>query len=139
MFSIGNNCEVNVFTEPKPVIGEATFMEKVREKGKGKKYEAEVGKKSEERVDKSSEARFEKNDANRCMMVCKDKKTCNYIVLCSVVLTTTTFRIKTLFDKHKCGIKLFNKSAKAEWVANVIVDGLKNNTKMKLNEVVADV
>ncbi|XP_058781151.1 uncharacterized protein LOC131655272 [Vicia villosa] len=85
------------------------------------------------------DVKFEKNDSNRCRVVCKDKKKCNYTVLCSRVLTSTTFRIKTLFAKHKCGRKFFNKSAKAEWVAKVIVDGLKNNTKMKLNEVVADI
>ncbi|XP_058724923.1 uncharacterized protein LOC131596316 [Vicia villosa] len=85
------------------------------------------------------EVKFEKNDADRCRVVCNEKKICNYTVLCSRVLKTTTFRIKTLFHKHKCGRHFFNKSAKAEWVAKVIVDGLKNNTKMKLNEVVADV
>ncbi|KAI5384574.1 hypothetical protein KIW84_071541 [Lathyrus oleraceus] len=55
----------------------------------------------------------------------------------SRVLTTTIFRIKTLFHKHKCGRRFFNKSVKVEWVAKVIIDGSKNNTKMKLNEVVA--
>ncbi|XP_058783323.1 uncharacterized protein LOC131658000 [Vicia villosa] len=83
--------------------------------------------------------KFEKNDSNRCRVVCKDNKKCNYTILCSRVLSTATFRIKTLFDKHKCGRQFFNKSAKAEWVAKVIIDGLKNNSKMKLNEVVADI
>ncbi|XP_058746137.1 uncharacterized protein LOC131619011 [Vicia villosa] len=83
--------------------------------------------------------KFEKNDSNRCRVVCKDNKKCNYKILCSRVLSTATFRIKTLFDKHKCGRQFFNKSAKAEWVAKVIVDGLKNISKMKLNEVVADI
>lgn len=49
------------------------------------------------------DVRFEKNDAVRCKVVCKDKKHCDYIVLCSKVLTSTTFIIKTLFQKHKCG------------------------------------
>ena len=44
-----------------------------------------------------------------------------------------------MFAKHSCGRQFFNKNAKAEWVAKVIVDGLKNNTKMKLNKVVSDV
>lgn len=85
------------------------------------------------------DVRFEKNDANRCRVVCKDKEKCNYIVLCIRVLTSTIFRIKTLFAKHKYGSQFFNKSAKAEWLAKVIIDGLKNNTKMKLSEVVAHV
>ncbi|CAK8570035.1 unnamed protein product [Lathyrus sativus] len=83
--------------------------------------------------------KFEKNDANRCRVVCKDKKKCDYTALCSRVLTSTTFRIKTLFVNHKCGRRFFNKSAKAEWVGKVIVDGLKNNSRMRLSEVVADV
>ncbi|KAI5418497.1 hypothetical protein KIW84_042934 [Lathyrus oleraceus] len=87
----------------------------------------------------SRDVRFEKNDANKCRMVCKDSEKCNYIILCSIVLTSTTFRTKTLFAKHKRGRQFFNKSANAEWVAKVIVGGLKNNTKMKLSEVVADV
>ncbi|CAK8575801.1 unnamed protein product [Lathyrus sativus] len=60
------------------------------------------------------DVKFEKSDANRC-------------------------RIKTLFAKHKCGRHFFNKSAKVEWVPKVIVDGLKNNSRMRLSEVVADV
>ncbi|CAL5202057.1 unnamed protein product [Lathyrus oleraceus] len=83
------------------------------------------------------DVRFEKNDANRCRVVCKDNGKCNYIVLCSRVLTSTTFRIKTLFTKHKCGRQFLNKSAKAEWVSKVIINGFKNNIKMKLNNVVA--
>ncbi|XP_058762568.1 uncharacterized protein LOC131635949 [Vicia villosa] len=85
------------------------------------------------------EVKFVKNDANRCRVVCKDKEKCDYTVLCSRVLTSTTFRIKTLYSKHKCGRQFFNRCAKADWVAKVIVDGLKNNTKMKLNDVEADV
>lgn len=49
------------------------------------------------------------------MVVCKDKRTCNYIVLCNRVLTSTTSWIKTLFHKHKCGRQFFNKSVKVEW------------------------
>ncbi|XP_058726822.1 uncharacterized protein LOC131598214 [Vicia villosa] len=82
------------------------------------------------------DVRFEKNDAVRCRVVYKEKGQCNYTVLCSRVLTSTTFKIKTLFDKHKCGRQFFNKSAKAEWVAKVIVDKMKNCSKMKLNEVI---
>ncbi|XP_058739575.1 uncharacterized protein LOC131611665 [Vicia villosa] len=85
------------------------------------------------------EVRFAKNDLTRCRVVCKDKKQCDYTVLCSRVLRTTTFRIKTLYAKHKCGRKFFNKNANADWVSRVIVDKLKNNSGMKLNEVVADV
>lgn len=39
------------------------------------------------------EVRFDKNDGNRCMVVCKDKQNCDYIVLCNRVLRTTSFKI----------------------------------------------
>lgn len=72
------------------------------------------------------EVRFAKNDGNMCRVVCKDKKHCNYIVLCSRILRTT-----------KYGRKILNKNASIYWVFRIIVDKLKNNTNMKLNEVVA--
>ncbi|KAI5429474.1 hypothetical protein KIW84_034169 [Lathyrus oleraceus] len=40
-------------------------------------------------------------------------------------------------DSNRC--KFFNKNAYADLVAKMIIDKLKNNTKMKLHEVVADV
>ncbi|CAK8563696.1 unnamed protein product [Lathyrus sativus] len=85
------------------------------------------------------DVKFEKNNANRCRVVCKDKKKCDCTILCGRVLTSTTFRVKTLFSKHKCGRQFFNKNAKTEWVDKVIIDGLKNNSRMRLSEVVADV
>lgn len=80
--------------------------------------------------------RFSKNDAKRHRVVCKHKMHCNYIVLCNRVLRSTTYKVKTLFEKHKCGRQFFNKNVKIDWVAKMIVDKLKNNNKMKLNEVV---
>lgn len=56
---------------------------------------------------------------------CKDKKHCDYTVLSSRVLLSTKFRIKTLFQKHKCGKRFFNKSAKGDWVVKFIVDRMK--------------
>ncbi|CAI8591386.1 unnamed protein product [Vicia faba] len=47
--------------------------------------------------------------------------------------------VRTNNNKHKYGRKFFNKNANANWVSRVIVDKLKNNSGMKLNEVVADV
>lgn len=85
------------------------------------------------------EVRFTKNDGNRCRIVCKHKLHCVYAVLCIRVLRTTSFKIKTLFQKHKCGKKFFNKNVNADWVFRVIVDNLKKNLGMKLNEVVEDV
>lgn len=42
-----------------------------------------------------------------------------------------------MYQKHKCGRQFLNKSGKANWVAKVIVDRLKNNNKMKLNDLIA--
>lgn len=36
MYSVGNNCEVEILCEPKLVTGEVTFMDRVNGKGKGK-------------------------------------------------------------------------------------------------------
>jgi hypothetical protein len=54
--------------------------------------------------------------ANRCRVLCKFKNECHYLIFCSRVIRTTTFRVKTRF-----------------------VDRLKNNEKFKLNEVVDEV
>ena len=50
-----NNCEVGMFTESKPIIGYATFVDKVREKGNGKKCDKEVDNSSEYGGDSSNE------------------------------------------------------------------------------------
>lgn len=41
-----------------------------------------------------------------------------------------------MFHKHKFGRKFYNKNSNVDWVARIIFDKLKNNTNMKLNEVV---
>lgn len=48
------------------------------------------------------EVKFRKNDANRCRVICKFFKSCNYKILVSRVGWTTTFRVKTLCLKHIC-------------------------------------
>lgn len=55
MFRFRNNCEVGIFTEPKPITGYATFVDKVREKGNGKKCDEEVDNSSEYGGDSSNE------------------------------------------------------------------------------------
>lgn len=55
MYIVGNNCEVEIFSEPKPVTGEATFMDRVKDKGKGKKYDEDDDKLSESSGDSSDE------------------------------------------------------------------------------------
>ncbi|CAK8539018.1 unnamed protein product [Lathyrus sativus] len=74
------------------------------------------------------EVKFVKNDRNMYSFFCKDKKHCNYTVLCGIVLRTTTFKIKTLFQKHKYERNFFNKNANADWITRMIEEKLKNNT-----------
>lgn len=47
MYAFKNNCEVEIFTKPKPVTGDATFMDRDGEKGKGKTCDEEVDSLSE--------------------------------------------------------------------------------------------
>ncbi|CAI8601984.1 unnamed protein product [Vicia faba] len=47
LFAFRNNCELEIFTKAKPLTEENTFMDKVREKMKGKKCEEEVLNSSE--------------------------------------------------------------------------------------------
>lgn len=68
----------------------------------------------------------------------KKKDKCKYLILCSRVVRTTTFRIKTLFPKHKCGCAFWNKNSKADLVAKKVFDIMKNN-KMQINDVVDDI
>ncbi|KAI5401124.1 hypothetical protein KIW84_065822 [Lathyrus oleraceus] len=56
MYVIRNNCEVEIFCEPKPVPSEAIFMDKVKDKGKGKKYDEDDDKLSESSGDSSDES-----------------------------------------------------------------------------------
>lgn len=47
VFAFGNNCEVEIYTESKPLIGDNIFIDKVNEKMMGKKYDEEVVNSSE--------------------------------------------------------------------------------------------
>jgi len=92
----------------------------------------------EHNVLNGNEVKFKKNDARRCRVICKQKEKCKYLVLCSRVVRTTTFKIKTLLPKHTCGWAFWNKNANAEWVAKEVFDRMKNN-KMQINDVVDDI
>lgn len=52
------------------------------------------------------DVRFKKNDANMFRVVCKHRKKYDYTMLCSKIVKTKTFRVNTLFSKHKCGRKI---------------------------------
>ena len=84
------------------------------------------------------EVKFVKNDDKRCRVQCKKK--CGYVILCSRVVRSTTFKVKTiLLPKHKCGRSFKSKNAKASWVSKVIEDKMKFHSKMNIAEIVSDI
>jgi len=93
----------------------------------------------EHNVLNNREVMFVKNDTNRCRVVCKKKSQCGYLVFCSRVVRTTTFRVKTLKPKHICGMVIENKNAKSKWVAKKILGRMKNDNDIKLNQVAGEV
>jgi len=88
---------------------------------------------------KSREVKFEKNDKDRCRVLCKKKTECRYLVFCSKVVRTTTFKVKTLKPKHTCGKVIENKNAKSKWVAKKILGRMTNDNDMKLDQVIDEV
>ncbi|KAI5386697.1 hypothetical protein KIW84_073011 [Lathyrus oleraceus] len=56
VYVVRNNCEVKVLCEPKPVKGEVTFMDKVKEKVKGQTCDEDVDELSECNGDSSDES-----------------------------------------------------------------------------------
>jgi len=58
------------------------------------------------------EIKFIKNDNVRVRAIFKRK--CGFLILCSKVEGSQTFRVKTLFDTHNCGIIFVNKNANKE-------------------------
>jgi len=93
----------------------------------------------EHNVLNSREVKFVKNDKDRCRVVCKKKIECRYLVFCSRVVRTTTFKVKTLKPKHTCGMVIENKNAKSEWVAKKILGRMNNDNDMKLDQVINEV
>ncbi|RDY00400.1 hypothetical protein CR513_16421, partial [Mucuna pruriens] len=49
-----------------------------------------------------------------------------------------TYKIKTLIGKHNCGRVFANKNAKSKWISKQLVDKLKSNSKLTLNEIIDD-
>lgn len=84
----------------------------------------------------SREIKFVKNDKHRCRVVCKKKTEYRYLVFCSRVVRTTTFKVKTLKPKHTCGMVIENKNAKSKWVVKKILERMTNDNDMKLDQVI---
>ena len=83
------------------------------------------------------EVKFQKNDAVRCRVVCKNK--CGFLVLVSKCGGTHTFRVKTLVPQHTCGRVFDNKNANSKWVAKVMVDKLRNNSKVTIRDIIGEI
>jgi len=83
------------------------------------------------------EVKFIKNDDVRVRAICKRK--CGFLILCSKVGGSQTFRVKTLFENHNCGRVFVNKNANKEWVSKIVVDKFRNVGRMTANEIIDDV
>ncbi|WOL20151.1 hypothetical protein Cni_G28953 [Canna indica] len=81
--------------------------------------------------------KLKKNDAKRVRLTCQGS--CEFIALCSRVDKTSTFRLKTLVDKHTCNRVFNNKNAKSSWVAEKVVDKVRGSSKTKLSEIIAEI
>ncbi|XP_014499233.1 uncharacterized protein LOC106760293 [Vigna radiata var. radiata] len=80
------------------------------------------------------EVKFVKNDLKRVRVVCK--KGCGFVIMASKVGGRKTFRVKTLVGRHKCGRVFGNKSASAQWIAQVLVDIFVNVGGMTVNQII---
>ena len=67
-------------------------------------------------------------------------KNVGFLCLCNKDGRVETYSINTLFEGHKCPRVFGNKkNAKSKWVARQILDRLKSNPHMTMNEVVDDI
>lgn len=55
MYVVENNCEVEIFCEAKPITSEVTFMDRVKDKGKGNACDKDDDKLNESNGDSSDE------------------------------------------------------------------------------------
>ena len=81
--------------------------------------------------------KLHKNDVVRCRVVCKN----NYglLALVSKCRRSETFRMKTLAPQHTCGRVFKNKNANFKWVTKVMVDKLRNNNKVTINDIISEI
>lgn len=78
--------------------------------------------------------KFVKNNDVRVRV--KYRQLCGYEVYYSKVTGSHTFQVKIVNEKHECGRVFDNSNAKARWVAKVIVDKLKSNSKISVDEII---
>ena len=83
------------------------------------------------------EIMFVKNDDIRVKVVCQKK--CGFVILCSKVGGSHTFRVKTLVDGHSCDRVLRNQNANKYWVSKVVVEKFRNVGKITANEIIDDI
>jgi len=80
---------------------------------------------------------FVENDDIKVKAVCKKKY--GFLILCSKVGASHTFRVKTLVDTHSCGRVFGNQNSNKDWVSKVVVDKFRNVDKMTTNEITDDI
>ncbi|XP_062118312.1 uncharacterized protein LOC133831926 [Humulus lupulus] len=77
---------------------------------------------------------FIANDSNRVRVKCKGAN-CDWMLFASIVNKTDgkIMRVKTLVDKHSCGIVLENKKLTSTWLANYFLEQFRLNSSMEYN------
>ncbi|XP_062103599.1 uncharacterized protein LOC133814685 [Humulus lupulus] len=77
---------------------------------------------------------FIANDSNRVRVKCKGAN-CEWMLFASIVNKTDgkTMRVKTLVDKHSCGIVLDNKKLTSTWLAKHFLEQFRLNPSMEYN------
>ncbi|XP_062080936.1 uncharacterized protein LOC133785738 [Humulus lupulus] len=75
---------------------------------------------------------FIANDSNRVRVKCKGAN-CEWMLFASIVNKTNgkTMRVKTLVDKHSCGIVLDNKKLTSTWLAKQFLEQFRLNPSME--------
>ncbi|RYR26428.1 hypothetical protein Ahy_B02g060659 [Arachis hypogaea] len=81
--------------------------------------------------------RFRKNDKVRCRVVCKGRKgKCKWVCFASKVGGSDCFRIKTLNEKHTCGMNYSGRLASSSWISKKIANNISRGEEMKLATVI---
>ncbi|XP_062105109.1 uncharacterized protein LOC133816824 [Humulus lupulus] len=77
---------------------------------------------------------FIANDSNRVRVKCKGAN-CEWMLFASIVnkIDGKTMRVKTLVDKHSCGIVLDNKKLTSTWLAKHFLEQFRLNPSMEYN------
>ncbi|PKI51384.1 hypothetical protein CRG98_028245 [Punica granatum] len=84
------------------------------------------------------EVNFMKNDMAKVRAYCIEKRgdhSCQWKIYCVLNKKTNTYQVMTYDPKHTCGIRIENKLATREWVAEKLIPKLRTQTNMSAQQV----